>query len=167
MDEATVVEQVGDAIRDGFPIGKRERIRDIDGRLLPFGLPLLAVVFEVADQLFLLAIDGNDGLAFGFKGFASAVDGLKWAVSVGMRGSFSPLLVGFERKSHRFSHPADGGLANRVSLAAEGLPQLAYRLARPSEQALRISLRLPHCLPISSEPHVLLGSFLPSASWLT
>src|SRR5258708_39362513 len=80
--EATVVYQVIDAIRDSFPIGKREIIIHLDDRLLPFGLPFLSVVLEVADQFFLLAIDGNDWLPFGCVSFPDAIDVLKLGVPV-------------------------------------------------------------------------------------
>ena len=74
INEATVVDQVINAIWDGFAIRNGEIIIHIDGRLLPFGLPFLLAVLEVPDQLFLLAIDGNDWLPFGFKGFPGAIE---------------------------------------------------------------------------------------------
>jgi hypothetical protein len=55
---------------------------------------------RIPHQLFLLTIDGNDRLPFGFKRFASAIDVLKLGIPVGMRSSLDALLGGFEGKAH-------------------------------------------------------------------
>ncbi len=44
VDEAAVLHQIVDAIRDGFPIGDGEVIIDIHGRLFSFGLPFSPAV---------------------------------------------------------------------------------------------------------------------------
>src|SRR5512135_3583024 len=49
------------------------------------------------------------------------------------------------------SQPTDGGLPNRMPLASERLPQLADRLARPSDPALWITFRVPHLFQIASQ----------------
>jgi hypothetical protein len=51
VDKATVVYQIINPIRDGFPICKGAIIVHIDRRLLPLGLPFLSIVFKGADQL--------------------------------------------------------------------------------------------------------------------
>src|SRR5947199_9830034 len=53
-----------------------------------------------------------------------------------------------------------------MPLAAERFPQLAHRLARPLEQALRISLRLQQFLQIGTQRRVLFSHLLPSPSLL-
>jgi hypothetical protein len=100
VDKAAVLHQIVDAIGDGFPIGDGEIILDIHSRLLSFGLPFSPGVLEIPNQLFLLTIDGNDWLPFGFKRFASAIDVLKLGIPIGMRCSLNALLGGFEGKAH-------------------------------------------------------------------
>ena len=148
IDEATVVDQVIDAIRDGFPIRKREVIIDIDGRFLPFGLPFPPVVLELANQLFLLAIDGNDWLPFGCISFPGAIDVLKLGVPVGMRRPSILFLLALSENPIAFNILRMAVSPIVCPWLREGLPQLAYRLARPSDQALRISLRLQHLFQI-------------------
>ncbi len=99
VDEAAILQQIIDPIRDRFPISDGEVIINTDWRLLPSGLPFSSAVFEIPDEFFLLTIDGNDRLPLGFKGFARAIDVLKLGIPVCMRGTQSPLLVGFEGKA--------------------------------------------------------------------
>ena len=56
IDKALILDQIIHAIRDGFPVGQRQVVVDVDRRRFSFGLPLPSVVFEVADQFLLLAI---------------------------------------------------------------------------------------------------------------
>src|SRR5436305_5850753 len=102
IDKSPIVHQIIDAIGDSFAICKREVIIHIDGGVLSFGLPLLAVVLEISDQLFLLTIDGNHWIPLGFKGFTATIDLLKLGVSVWMRCPLDRLLVGFEGKPKVF-----------------------------------------------------------------
>jgi hypothetical protein len=50
---------------------------------------------RIPNQLFLLAIDGNDRLSFGFKSFANAIDVPKLAIPGGMQYTLNALLGGF------------------------------------------------------------------------
>ena len=99
IDEATVVGQVIDAIRNSFPISNGEVIIHIHGRHLPLGLPFLPVVLEISNQFLLLTIDGNHWLTFGFEGLTATVDVLKLGVPVGMRSPLNRLLIGLEAKT--------------------------------------------------------------------
>src|SRR5438034_1022491 len=105
IDEAAVVHQIVDAIRDGFPICDGEVIIDIHGRLLRFGLPFSPSLLEIPNQLFLLTIDGNDRLPCGFKSFAGAIDMLKLGIPVGMRSSSMLFLVALREKPISCSIP--------------------------------------------------------------
>jgi hypothetical protein len=70
-----------------------------------YSLPLF---LRIPNQLFLLAIDGNDRLSFGFKSLANAIDVPKLAIPVGMQFTLNALLGGFEGKclhSSSISHP--------------------------------------------------------------
>ena len=63
---------------------------------------------RIPNQFFLLAIDGNDRLSFGFKSFANAIVVPKLAIPVGMHFTLNALLGGFEGKclhSSSISHP--------------------------------------------------------------
>jgi hypothetical protein len=52
---------------------------------------------RIPNQLFLLAIDGNDQLSFGFKSFADAIDVPKLAIPVGMQFTLNTLLGGLRK----------------------------------------------------------------------
>ncbi len=47
VDEAALVHQIIDAIRNSFPIRNGQVIIDIHGRVLPFGLPFSPAILEI------------------------------------------------------------------------------------------------------------------------
>jgi hypothetical protein len=166
VDEAAVVHQIIDAIRNGFLVRNGRVIIDIHGRLLSFGLPFSPAVLESADQLFLLTINGNDWLAFGFKSFTGSIDVLKLGIAVGMRCSLKALLGGFEGKAPLGQHPSNSCLPNRIPLTSEGFPQFAHRFACPSDQALWISFRVQHPFQIGSQGGILDDILFPAPTLL-
>ena len=54
VDEASVMNQIINAVRNSFAIGERKKVVHIDVRLLSFGLPLPPVVLEGAYKFFFL-----------------------------------------------------------------------------------------------------------------
>lgn len=89
IDEASVVDESIHAIGNGFSVCDGAVIRHINGRVLPFGLPFSPVVFERANEFFLLTVHRNLRLACRFKSFPAAIDLLKLGVSVGMYDSLT------------------------------------------------------------------------------
>ena len=99
IDEATVVDHIVNPIRNRFPVCDGAVIIDIDGRVLPFGLPFPPMVLEVSNEFLLLTIHGNHREALRFKGLPGSIDLLKLGVSISMRCPLDRLLVRFEAKS--------------------------------------------------------------------
>ena len=93
IDKALIMDQVIHAIRDGFPIGQRQVVVDVDRRLFSFRLPLPPVVLEVSDQFLLLAIHRDDRITYGFKLLALLLDVPELSITVGVATPFNGFLV--------------------------------------------------------------------------
>lgn len=71
-DPAVVGGEVIDAVGDGFAEVRVDEVVDTYRYGLALGLPLAAAVAEVADELLLLGVDGDDGLGLALPRGASA-----------------------------------------------------------------------------------------------
>ena len=89
-----VVDRVGDRLGD---LGAGEVV-PLDLDRLAGRLPLASYRLVIADQLLLLAVDADRGLAGGERRLDRLVDVLKLGVAVGMLRSLTRLLVGLQPK---------------------------------------------------------------------
>src|SRR5882672_4913051 len=91
-DEAVVGGEVVDAVRDCLADRIGRKVVDVHQVGLALGLPLASAVLEVADQLLLLGVDGDDRDAPLDAVLRLRVDVLELRVAVGMLGTFDGLV---------------------------------------------------------------------------
>ena len=82
VDEALVMNQIINAVRNSFAIGERKKVAHIDVRLFFFCLPFPPVVLEGAYEFFFLAVDGNDRITTRLKLVALLLDLGKLGITI-------------------------------------------------------------------------------------
>src|SRR3989441_9184536 len=163
IDKALIMDQVIHSIRDGFPIGQRQVVVDVNQRLFSFRLPLPPVVLEVSDQFLLLAIHRDDRITCGFKLLTLLLDVPKLGITVRVAIPLNGFLVRPQREAHRVQPFADSRLSQLMPLLLEGFLQLGYTFCGPSHQAHRIAFGLQQPFQIGLQARiVLLLLFSPS-----
>jgi hypothetical protein len=108
IHKATVLDNVIHAVRRRFPVSKAVEIVDVHHRVFSLGLPFSAVVLEIPNQFFFLAINGDDGVPFLLKRGTGCGNMTKLEVTVGVRHPFDVLLVRLEREPERGKHLREG-----------------------------------------------------------
>ena len=104
------------------------------------GLPLPALVGQVADHLLLLGVHADHRLARPQVLLGLLVEVAELAVAVGMLGALDLLGGGLQRVAHRHASSFATVLgADRVALRGQLVGQLAGRLAGPPQRRLRIA----------------------------
>jgi predicted transposase YbfD/YdcC len=70
-----------------------QKVIHINHRVFSDGLPFTSLVLKIAQQLFFLAIDRNDGIALLFEGLALLFDMAKLSIAIRMAVAFDAFLV--------------------------------------------------------------------------
>jgi len=139
-DEGIVGTDVIDPVGDGLADGVAREVVDIDEFRSAVGLPLTPCILEVADQLLLLGVDGDERDAARKAVRRLGVDVLELGVAVGV-------LAPFDRLTRRLQAVAELSEQARNCLVADADPvlrehlgrQFVRALARPSQRGLRVS----------------------------
>src|ERR1700694_5150821 len=110
--------------------------------------PLAALVLVVADQLLLLRVNGNDGLARPQSVFDGAVDMSELRVAIGMIAPFFGLAVALQAVAILPQELGDFGVADRVAPGSQFRRKRAGALAGPAQGRLRVATcrRLDHAV---------------------
>src|ERR1700737_5213139 len=98
-----------------------------------------ATVLEVAHQLFLLGIHGNDRLAVGLKFPNLAADMVKLRVPIRVSRSLQGLAIGLQAVVTRMQKFCHHAMARVVPCALEFGGQLPHALASPPQRRLRVT----------------------------
>jgi hypothetical protein len=88
-----------------------------------FSAPSPSLVPEVADQLFLLGIDADDGQPGRSERRPLSGDVPELRVAFGMLRPPSSFLVTLERETHFLKELADGAVVRSIALPSKGIPQ--------------------------------------------
>src|SRR5262250_57878 len=114
----------------------------VDTQRLALGAIVGAAVLEVADQLLLLGIDRDDGLAFGLRRDHCRIDVLELRVAVGVVRAFVRLAVHLAREAeHVREQLADRVRADLVPHLTERPRQLLAALRYPPQRLNRRAQR--------------------------
>src|SRR5580700_2749923 len=122
IDEASIGGNVVYTIRHRLAEFGNGKVMHPDRLRLPFGPQFTAGIFEVADKLFLLRVDGDHRLPGGLECFHLGVDMLELSVAIGVVGTFAGLAVGLQAEVETFQQPANQLLTGdeaRLASAAE------------------------------------------------
>jgi hypothetical protein len=103
--------------------------------------PLSARVLEVADQLFLLGIDGDDRLPGALSPPHLLVDVPELRVAIRMIRPLARLAIGLQTVTRRGQELGDQLPADGVAHALERLRQVTHALRRPAQRGLGMSRR--------------------------
>jgi hypothetical protein len=106
---------------------------------LALGTQLLAGVLEVADQLFLLGVDGDGRRSRRDGGLYRRIDVLELRVAIGMAGALAGLPVGLAAVFQLAQQHAHQLLARREALLAQRLGNVALAAADPAQRRFRIA----------------------------
>jgi len=114
---------------------------DQDGHRLADGLPLAPAVAEVADELLLLGVDGDDWLAGALHLGDLGGDVVELGVAIGVAGARESLLCGLEAVSGGVEHLGDLLGADGEALPGQCISQLAHTLGGPAQGRLGVATR--------------------------
>ena len=99
-----------------------------------FGVPLPAVVLEIAHQFLLFGVNRNDRLLRCQEPHGLPIDVMKLSVAVNVLASFAGLAVGLQTVAHVAQKIADHRGANLVPSVRKLLRQVAQAAARPQQR---------------------------------
>ena len=136
---------------------------------LSFRLPLAPTILEVADQLLLLGVDGDDRLLPGQCGADQLIDVAKLRIPIRMAVALSRLAIGLQTEALFLQQLADDCTADRMALRAQLGFEPTQALARPAQRRLRITTcrRLNQCQQSIQQSRVSLNQRLATTSGVT
>jgi hypothetical protein len=129
-------------------------------------LPLLPVVFEIAHQLLLFGVHGDNRLAPSQAPLHLPVQMLKLSVAVGMIRPFFGLAVGLQAVAQRVQQIRHHLMTDPMLQPCQFGGQLADALARPPQRRFRIAprSRFQQPLQIGLQRAILVHGLLPAAT---
>ena len=158
---------VVDAIRHDLAFGLVLEVVNPDAVRIALGAIIRSTVPEVADQLFLLRIDGDDGLACRLRLERFRVDVLELRVAVGMARAFLCLAVRLTREAEfDLEQLADRRRAHRVTEIGQGASEFLAAFRYPQQRASGVAhrRRLDEALEIIEQRRVVLDRRVPPAA---
>jgi hypothetical protein len=135
------------------------------GLRIAFGAQLAPAILDIANQLFLLRINGNGGLPAIVELFDLRVDKLKLRIAVGMGRTLACLPVGMQAEAKPSQQPADQFLTCGKAALGQRLHEVALAPADPQQGGLRVSTdrRLHQLLQRCQKPGLCLNLRLAAA----
>jgi len=99
LDPARVGHDIVDAVGRRLAQRWQRKVVRPDRLGLAFGAQFTVSVFEVADQLVLLGVDGNGRLVRGMERLTLGFDVFELCVAIGVMGALAGLTVGLEAEA--------------------------------------------------------------------
>src|SRR5450432_688024 len=162
-DEAVVGGEIVHAVRDRFADGVAGKVVDIYQFRLALRLPLAAPVLEVADQLLLLRVDGDDRHAALDAVLGLGVDVLELRVAIGMLLALDGLVRCLEAVIVFLQQLRDCLVADANPEPREHLGRQHVRaLACPPQRRLRVAPRHRIDELLQRGPHLRMRDFVRS-----
>src|SRR6202042_3029561 len=106
---------------------------------LTFRPPLPTAILEVADQLFLLGVDGNNRLLLFERSLDPPVDVAKLGIPIRVAVTFSGLAVSLQAKVQRLQQLANHRMTDPMPLRAKFGCEPTQALAGPTQGRLRVA----------------------------
>src|SRR5262249_52668894 len=152
-----VLLEVVDSVRDRLALGEVGEVVRVDLHGFAARLPLSAGVLEGADELLLLGVDRDRGLAVALELPDFACDVAELCVAIGVVGTLGGLAVGLEAEVELAQESADRETADRVTARPQLLREPGRALARPSQRRGRVATccRINQGIEIAQELRVL------------
>ena len=138
-DPAFIGGHVVDAIGDGFAQAFNQEVMDANGFGLPLGPQFAPGVLEIADQFFLLGVDGDGGLPVPTEAFDGSIDVLELCVAVGMLAPFAGLGVGLQAEAQILQQAADEVGTDLIALCGEAGGEVSLASADPQQGTLWVA----------------------------
>src|SRR5580700_3713409 len=139
IDEASIGGNVVYTIRHRLAEFGNGKVMHPDRLRLPFGPQFTAGIFEVADKLFLLRVDGDHRLPGGLECFHLGVDMLELSVAIGVVGTFAGLAVGLQAEVETFQQPANQLLTGDEAPLGQRRGEMALAQADPPQRSLGVT----------------------------
>ena len=140
-DEAGVGRHVVDAVRHDLAQVLVLEVVHLDAQRIALRPIVGATILEVADQLFLLRIDGDDGLAFGLSGHDFRIDVVELRVTVRVLRAFLSLAIVLAREAELHQFLAHRIGADRMPHGGQDRGQFVHALRHPQQRAHGIAER--------------------------
>ena len=118
-----------------------------------------SAILEVADQFFLLRVNGDDGLLLGLRGNDFCVDVFELGVAVGMVRAFVRFAIELAREAELYQLLVHGVGADRMSHRGQGRRQLLQAFRHPDQRPHGIAQRrgLDQALEGRHEPRIVVA----------
>src|SRR6202030_1966496 len=133
---------------------------------IALGTIIGSAILEVADQLFLLRVDGDDGLLLSLRRNDFRVDVFELGVSIGMFRAFIRLAVGLAREPEFYQLRAHRVGTDRMPHLRQGRGKLLHVFRPPDQRPDRIAQRrrLHQTLERRDETRIVLANRAPTAA---
>src|SRR6266536_4218223 len=142
VDEAVVRRDIVDAVRDRLADGVVGKVVDVDQLGLALRLPVPPGILEVADQLLLLGIDGDERHATVEAVLRLLVDVLELRIAIGMLGALDGLARRLEAVAVGPQQAGHGLVADAEAIRREHLRrERARALGRPAQRRFWVATR--------------------------
>ena len=99
-------------------------------------MPFTTAVLEVAHELLLLGVHGDDRLAFGLRRPNALIDVLKLSVAVGMGAALAGFDIGLQAVALAGEQFADQLMTGAKTARLEFIGKVAHALGSPAQRVL-------------------------------
>src|ERR1700740_3120373 len=159
-----VAQQVVNAVGAGEAVGEAFEIINVHPLVLALWLPVFAVIFEIADEFFFLAIHRDDWVFGAFKACTGGFDVPALRLPVGMGPPFNIFLVGFERKAQAAKEVRERRFFDVMLLLCKRQREMGQRFGGPAHKAHRVAFVLDHGFELADQRRLRFGELFSAPS---